>query len=142
MQAYCVATLTPNVPGILMTYSRDKWIWVPILAVGIGGAIPLWLVDLSESSWQYRTWGAVGSTMAIVTYLALKKIGKKWPSSKAWATDTMAGATVLLFVGTFVASGLGVLFALLPMAHWLHIAITIGLVLLGLVLLVNESQNS
>lgn len=80
--------------------------------------------------------------MAIVTYLAFKRMGKKWPALRAWATDTMIGATVLLFVGTFVASGLGVLFAFLPMPQWFHIAMTIGLGVFGLVLLINESQNS
>ena len=122
--------------------SKEKWMWVPMLALAAGGALPLFFVNFVEDSWQDRIWGGMFTTMAMFTYALFKRIGNRMPAVKEWTINSFFGTTVLALVSTFIISGAAALFALLPLPHWFHFGVGICLALYALMLLVSESSVS
>ena len=122
--------------------TKDKWMWVPMLALMAGGAMPLLFVNFVEDSWQERIWAGMFATTAMFAYAVFKRVGNRMPAVKQWALNSFVGATVLAFVSTSVASGAAALFALLPLPQWLHFGVGICLALFALMLLVSESSVS
>ena len=122
--------------------NKDQWLWVPMLGLMAGGAIPLFFADFAEESWQDRIWGGMLTVTLTFTYALFKRVGNKYPALNDWALNTIFGATFLMFTGTFVASSLSVAFAILPIPHWLHIVVGLFLALFAMVLLFGDSGNT
>lgn len=120
--------------------NKDGWMWIPTLAFGIGGAIPRLLADFSDDSWMEGIWLGMFSTSAVFTWGAFKRIGKWMPRMSKWMLNSFWGSTLLAFVGTFVASGIGVLFALLPLPHWLVFVVGIFLGFVALMTLISNTK--
>jgi hypothetical protein len=120
-----------------MIGNMEKWMCWPILAFAAGGAIPLFFVDFVEDSWPDRIWMGMSPVMALFTYSLFKRVGRSMPALNTWAQESHAGITVMVFAGTLITSGAAVLFAILPIPHWLHLIVGICLALLALPFLVD-----
>ena len=116
----------------------EKWMWGPILGFMMGGAIPLFFVDFVEESWQDRIWSGMSPVMALFTYSLFKRIRKMIPVISKWALESHVGISLFVFLGMLIASSAGVLFALLPVPHWLHLFFGLCLALAALPLLVHK----
>ncbi|MCG7932083.1 MAG: hypothetical protein N0E44_18795 [Candidatus Thiodiazotropha lotti] len=115
----------------------DKYIWIPILFAVVGLGLPGLFVDFAEDSWQERIWIGMFSAMAMFSYVTFKKVGAKYPGLRNWGIHTYTGATITLFFGGLLASTLSVLFAMLPLPIWLHIFISLVLVVFAVGILIN-----
>lgn len=121
--------------------SREKWAWIPILALMLGIAVPPMIAHFADDSLQSQKWGGMCTIMLILTYALFKRIGNRVPAVKSWAIDSFVGVTVLFFVFSFVFSGAAVLYTLLPIPRWLHIVTSIPIVLVALKLIFSKNTT-
>lgn len=121
--------------------SKEEWSWIPILAFGLGVALPPIFAHFAEDSLPDQVWGGMIMIMFIFTHALFKRIGNRMPAVKNWALDSFVGVTVFAFVSAFVTSGVAVLYALLSLPRWLDIGITICLVLVALKLLFSKNTT-
>lgn len=101
--------------------SKDKWLWIPMIALMVGAGLPPILVGFAEDSWQERIWVGMFTTMGAFTYAVFKKAGSRMLVISKWVEESLIGSTALVFVFTFVASGASALFATLPVPLWIHL---------------------
>jgi len=120
--------------------TKDKWMWVPMLALMIGGGLPALFVDFAEDSWQERIWVGMSTAMLVFIYFFFKWLGTKFPAIAKWAQDSVTGVTILVFASAFLVSGLSAVFALMPFPHWLHLTLAICLALVALSLVVKATN--
>lgn len=112
--------------------NNDGLMWVPIVAMAIGLGLPPAFADFAEDSWQDRIYLGMLTTMIAFSYIFFTRIGNNLPKLKAWATNSWIGVTIFGFIATSTISTLSVLFAILPLPHWLHLFLAFMLALLAL----------
>lgn len=115
---------------------KDGWMWIPLLALVLGMAIPRRLANFEDESWQDGLWVSMFSTFAMLTWAIFKRVGYRMPRFRLWMIDSFWGTTLLAFIGAFASSGLAVLFATMPIPHWLSFVLGLGFALVALSVLV------
>ena len=63
----------------------EKYSWVPLVTLFVGLGIPGFVFEFSEDSFDGRILTGIYSSMAMITYAVIKRLGDKHPKLKKWA---------------------------------------------------------
>ncbi|WP_280569613.1 hypothetical protein [Chromohalobacter sp. 296-RDG] len=116
---------------------------VGVIALGVGGGLPVWLIDVEvHGSLLRRSQNVMGLGALFFTSFAFIQLGKKHPQLRCWATETLLGVGCMLFAGGFLVSSISNLYMLLPLPGWLHLTASLVFGLVAAVFLFTEFMRS
>lgn len=113
-----VRRIISELKGSIVHKDLEIWYYPITLAFLAGITIPFVFVYPDnfpeEDSPQTVILGLYWFATAIFTHSILNRVGNRVPTIKQWATNSLSGCTVFIFLFGFIVSGVAVLFSLLP----------------------------
>jgi hypothetical protein len=142
-----VLVLGPSVRDVtdLLRYlvrDKDRLPVLPVLAFLAGISIPGVLVALNSGTGPiFHIWGEMLTPTALLTLMVFHRASHRGPRVQQHVSYSWLGQTLVSFIGAFVASGLAVLVALLPIPYWLTVAVGLCVIALFWFTVADDIKN-
>lgn len=113
---------------------RPGYLYIfPLAALLAGGAIPLILLEShqSQTEWSNEIRSVMYISMIVIIAWAFNKIGSRNTKLRAWATDTVIGASLIVFSYSFMVMLSVNLFLLIPLPSLILFIISLLISVIG-----------
>ncbi len=124
---------------------RPGYLYVfPFVTFIAGGVIPHLLLSsyLSQTEWSNKTQSVMYISMIVIIAWVFNKAGKRNNKLKVWATNTVIGASLMLFVFSFLLTFSVNIFLLIPLPSLILFIISLLFSVLGFILFFSMSYEN
>ena len=116
---------------------RPGYLYVfPFTALLAGGVIPFFLLDSyqSQTEWSNEIQSVMYISMIVIIAWLFNKIGKRNNKLKVWATDTVIGASLMIFGYSFIVMLSVNIFLLIPLPSYILFTLSLLISVIGCIM--------
>lgn len=122
---------------------RPGYLYIfPFTGLLAGGVTPLLLLDSykSQTEWSNEIQVVMYISMIVIIAWAFDKIGSRNKKLKTWATDTVIGASLMIFGYSFIVMVSVNLFLLIPLPSYILLILSGLISIIGCIMFFNMSN--